>query len=306
MTGWRGTWARAQITSVLFSSLVWIVVWGLSLPALVSVLAIGIAAVAARNTRPMLWWRYGAVQASDFQRCALLTAIVPIASLRGRHQPSIWIGRRLGCGQVVMPSCTVLVVSPELLRRVVSGRVTDRQVSAIVSQALGQCQVHNSTLFNAMDAYCLPWRVVQIVTGVVSGIAGRNPVFGFSWRIRWIVFGLAAVDAYRNARWAALIGVFLIAILSWSTGHFDKRWTRNLQDLGDQRSVGEGLGPDLADLIRRSDGSLASSDRADRLRHDTPNPAAGGRGSSAPRYNPEHTTPTGSPRAPKMCRERNR
>ena len=214
MNGWRGTWAMAQITGVLFSSLVWIVVWGLSLPALVSVLAIGVAAVAARNTRPLLWWRFGATPANDFQRGAMLTAIVPIASLRGRNQPAIWISRRLGGGPVVMPSYTILVVSTEFLRRVVTGQLTDRQASAIVIQALGGSQVHNSTLVNAMEAYCLPWRFVQILTGVVSGAAARNPAFGFSWKIRWIVFGLAALDAYRNARWAALVGVVLIAILS--------------------------------------------------------------------------------------------
>lgn len=306
MNGWRGAWAASQITGVLFSSLVWIVVWGLSLPALVAMLVIGVTAVAGRDTRPMLWWRYGAVRASDFQRGAVLTAIVPIASLRGRNQPIIWIGRRLGGGQVVMPSCTILVVSSEFLRRVVTGQLTDRQASAVVSQALGHCPVHSSTLVNAMDAYCLPWRFVQIVTGVVSGVAARNPVFGFSWKIRWIVFGLAAVDAYRNARWAAFVGVVLIAILSWSTGPFDKRWIRELEDLGDHRAVAEGLGPDLADLIRRSDGSLAASERAERLRHGSSNPMAGGGGLTPRRSNSEHIAPAGSPRSSKTYRERNR
>ena len=305
MNGWRCHWAAAQITSVLFSSLVWIVLWGLSLPALVGTLLVGIAAVSARNTRPMLWWRYGATPANDFQRGAMFTAIVPIAPLRGRNQPTIWIGRRIGGGQVVMPSYAVLVVSPEFLRRVVTGQRTDRQASAIVSQALGHCRVLNSTLVNAMDVYGLPWRFVQILTGVVSGAAGHNPVLGFSWKIRWIVFGLAAVDACRNARWAALVGVILIAILSWSTSHFDKRWTRKLQDLGDRRAIAEGLGPDLADLVRRGDGSLAASERVDRLRQGTSIPTAGGGGPVAGRPVPP-IAPAGSPGAARMCRERNR
>jgi len=305
VNGWRGAWARAQITGVLFSSLVWIVVWGLSLPVLVGILLVGVAAVSARNMRPMLWWRFGATRANDFQSGAMLTAIVPIASLRGRNQPAIWIGRRLGGDQVVMPSYTILVVSPEFLRRVVTGQLTDRQASAIVSQALGHYPVHSSTLVNAMDVYCLPWRFVQILTGVVSGAAGRNPVFGLSWKIRWIVFGLAAVHACRNARWEALVGVILIAILSWSTSHFDKRWTRKLQDLGDLRAIAEGLGPDLADLVRRGDGSLAASERVDRLRQGTSIPTAGGGGPVAGRPVPP-IAPAGSPGAARMCRERNR
>ncbi len=293
MNGWRGAWARAQITGVLFSSLVWIVVWGLSLPALVAMLAIGVAAVAARNTRPMLWWRYGAAPANDFQRGAMLTAIVPVASLRGRNQPAIWIGRRLGGGHVVMPSYTNLVIGPEFLRRVLSGQLKDRQASAIVIQALGCSQVHNSTQVNALEAYCLPWRFLQILTGVVRGVAGRNPVFGFSWKIRWIVFGLAAVDAFRNARWAALVGVILIAILSWSTGHFGRRWIRELQDLGDHPAVAAGFGPVLADLIQRSDSSLAARERADRLRTGVPDARPGGGGPP-----PWQGRPTNSARRP--------
>ncbi len=266
MTGWRVTWAKAQITGVVFSSLVWIVVAGLSIPALALILAVGTAALAGRNTRAMRWWRYGAMPANDFQREAMLAAIVPIASLRGRHQPAIWIGRRLGGGHFVMPSRTHLVVSPELLRQVVNGQLTDRKASAIVSQALGHCQVHNSTLVMVMNAYCLPWGFVQILTGVASRVAVRNPILGLSWKIRWIVFGAAAVDAYRNARWSALVGVFLIAVLSSTTSHFQRSWVRMFQDLGDQRAISEGLGPDLADLIQRGDRSLAASERADRLR----------------------------------------
>ncbi|HEY3408448.1 MAG TPA: hypothetical protein VGK53_09785 [Propionicimonas sp.] len=262
MNDWRASWAKAQITGLLFSSLVWIVVWGLSLPVLVGMLLVCVAAVAARNTRPMLWWRYAARPANDFQCDAMLAAIVPIASLRGRHQPSVWIATRLGGGQVVMPAPAVLVVSPRTLRQVVGGRLTERQASAIVAQAVGHSQVHDSTLVHAVDAYCLPWRVAQVLIGVARQGAGRIPLIGLSWKIRWVVFGLAAFDAYRNARWAALAGVILIAILSWTTGHFERQWARRREDLGDQRAIAAGLGPDLADLLKRSDrSSLAASER---------------------------------------------
>jgi len=43
---------------------------------------IGVTLVIARTTRPMLWWRFGAKLANDFQRDTMLTAIVPIASAR--------------------------------------------------------------------------------------------------------------------------------------------------------------------------------------------------------------------------------
>ena len=279
MNRWRGTWAAAQLTGAIFSSLVWIVVWGLSLPALLVTAAIGIALVIGRNTRPMLWWRFGATPANDFQRDTMLTAIVPIASLRGRRQPSVWIGRRIIGAEVAVPSSSILLVSPRFVGQLANGRLTDRQASAIISQALGTVEVADSTLVNLLEAYCLPRRFVQVLIGTLSQSASRHATFRFSWKIRWIVFGVAIVDNYLNARWAAFVGVTLITVLSWTTGHFQKRWDRRCQDLGDQRAITEGLGTDLADLIQRSDRSLATSERADRLRHSSPRSriGAGGR-----------------------------
>ncbi len=276
MNGWRGTWAAAQITGVIFSSLVWIVVCGLSLPVLAVTTAIGIALVIARNTWPLLWWRFGATSAAAFQRDTILTAIVPIPSLRGRRQPSIWVGRRIDGGLVVMPSRTVVVVSPEFVRRVSNGQLSDRQASAIISRALGHCQVHDSSLVNVVETYCAPWRFVQIFTRVAGQLTTRSPMLGLSWKIRWIVYGVAIVDSYRNARWAALVGVVVIAVLSWSTGHFQKTWARKLEDLSDDCAASEGLGPDLADLIERGGRSLVASERASRLRRTTPSGTDGG------------------------------
>ncbi|CAL8979784.1 hypothetical protein PROP_02928 [Propionicimonas sp. T2.31MG-18] len=270
MNRWRGAWAAAQITGVIFSSLVWIVVCGLSLPALVVTAAIGIALVITRNTRPMLWWRFGAAPANDFQRDTMLTAIVPIASLRGRHQPSVWIGRRIIGGEVVMSSSTDLVVSPEFVGEVANGQLTDRQASAIISQALGAVKVVDSTLVNVIEAYCAPWRLVQVFIAMVSQFVARHRTLRISWGIRWIVFGVAIVDNYLNGRLAAFVGVIQIAVLSWTTGFFQKRWDGRLQDLGDQRAISDGLGTDLADLIQRSARSLPTSERADRLRHSSP------------------------------------
>jgi hypothetical protein len=267
---WRGTWAAAQLTGVIFSSLVWIVVCGLSLPALVVTAAIGIALVIGRNTRPMLWWRFGATPANDFQRDTMLTAIIPIASLRGRHQPSVWIGRRIIGGQVVMPSSTAMVVSPEFVGQVASGELTDRQASAIISQTLGAVEVVDSTLVNALEAYCLPWRLVEVFIAMVGQFAARHRTLRFSWSIRWLVFGVATVDNYLNAQWAAFIGVILIAVLSWTTALFQKRWDRRCQDLADERTISEGLGTDLADLLQCGDRSLAANERADLLRQATP------------------------------------
>lgn len=74
-----------------------------------------------------------------------------------------------------MPSGRDPVVSREFVRQVVNGQLTDRQASAVISQSLGHRQAHSSTLVNAVDAYCAPWRFVQIFTGAASQIAVRSP-----------------------------------------------------------------------------------------------------------------------------------
>lgn len=278
MNRWRGTWAAAQLTDVIFSSLVWIVVCGLSFPALIVVAAIGVALVITRKTRPMLWWRFGARPANDFECETVLTAIVPIASLRGRRQPSIWIGRRIIGADVAMPSSNILVVSPRFVSQFANGQLTDRQTSAIVSQTLGVVEVVDSTLVNVLEAYCVPWRLVQVFIATASQVAARHRTLRFSWKIRWPVLGVAIVNNYLNARWAAFIGVILIAALSWTTGHFQKRWDDRCHDLGDHGTISEGLGTDLADLIQRSDRSLATSERADRLRRRSPGRTIGADG----------------------------
>jgi hypothetical protein len=55
-------------------------------------------------------------------------------------------------------------VSPEVTASPAPGV----QASVIISHALGHRQVLDSTLANAVEAYCVPWRCVQIVIEVAS------------------------------------------------------------------------------------------------------------------------------------------
>lgn len=122
-----------------------------------------------------------------------------------------------------MPASTLLLVSPDFVGRIASGRLTGRQASTIISQTLGTVEIVDSALVNAFEAYCLPWRLVQVLVVGVSQFAARHRTLRISWSIRWIVFGVAIVDNYFNGRWAAFVGVILIAVLSWTTGFFQKR-----------------------------------------------------------------------------------
>lgn len=262
---WRGAWLRAQITALAFSSIVWLVVAGLSLPASAVALAVGVVCLVGRNTRAGLWWKYGAQPATPFEQNLVLAAIVPISSLRGRHQPTIWIGRRIPDGDAVMATPKDLLVSPALLRRIATGQLGDLQVSVLVCQALGQQPINRSAVVAAVDAYCAPWAVVTIIEGAFSGAASPTPLLAASWKIRWIVFAVAIIDNATSARWNALVAVAIIAALSGTTPYFRARWSATLRNLGDERATAEGLGPTLAAMIRSNAGSVRDLERASSL-----------------------------------------
>jgi hypothetical protein len=93
-------------------------------------------------------------------------------------------------------------------------------------------------------------------------------------------------------------------MLSWSTGYFQKRGVLTLEAIGDRRTIAEGLGPDLADLIQRSDRSLAASERADRLRRGTDDRTRGASRLSFNRDRPPQTVRAASHLERRGCARR--
>lgn len=259
---WRGAWLLAQITGLVFSSMIWLVVAGLSLTAAAAAVAVGVVWLLGRNTRAGLWWRFGSRPATRFERDQVLAAIVPISSLRGRHQPTIWISRRIPGADVIMPTEKGLVVSPALVQRIAKGQLGDQQVSALVCHALGQQPVTGSALVAAVDAYCAPWGIVAIISGAFSRAANRTPLLAASWQIRWLVFAVAIIDNAHAGRWNALVAVAIIATLSGTTGYLRSRWATTLRTLGDERVRDEGLGPTLAAMIRATPCGVPDLERA--------------------------------------------
>lgn len=229
---WRGSWAAAQITGVILSSLVWaVLLGGWRVTGLVAIL-LGLAYVVGFRTRPGLWWRFGIRRPTPQQRDAVLAAMVPITALRGRNQPRVWIGCRLYGQEVIMATGLDLIVSGPMVGRILTGQLRTERVCELVSNSLGQQPVINSRMVAAGDAYCLPWNVAAVVGAEVVGRVRRVPLVWFSWRIRWIVIALAIVDAWRHERWIAVAGVAVFAVLSWSTSYLRRRWETMFARLG--------------------------------------------------------------------------
>ena len=160
-----------------------------------------------------------------------------------------------------MPTGSDLVIGEQLAGR---GRRpgSAEELGALVAHALGYSRCSTHRLVADGDAYCLPWRLVELLIGVVEPVVRRVPLSGFAWRVRWLVFGFGLVDAGTNDRWYAFVRVVIIAMLSWSTGFFNRRWAATLTRLGDDSVCAAGLGNTLAAMIRRRSHAIADLERA--------------------------------------------
>lgn len=242
---WRARWALAQVTGVLFSSLVWILLLA-SVPSwLLGGLVAGTVLVLAFRTRPILLLAFGARPAALADREVVLRAIVPVASLRGRNQPRVFVGkgRRAAGWDVTAADRRTLLVSEAMLTAITAGTVSELEVSARVARTFGQLPARRSRIVLAVGLYCLPWTVVHAFVDRIS----------FAWRMRMVVFFLGLVDAVQHARWEAAIPLTVLSVLTYATGPLDRAWRCRLAELGDRRIEDEGLGSVPA--AGRQDGS---------------------------------------------------
>jgi len=245
---WRACWGLAQVTGVLFSTAVWLVLLAAVTVFAVVVMLGGVVVVAGCRTLPVLRLIYGARPATAVDREIVLRAIVPITSLRGRSQPRVFVGtgRRAEGWMVRAPGGGLLVVSESLLARIRSGAVSDVAVSAMVARAFGQVPALGSRTVLAVDVYCLPWSIVEgAVAKMLPGLS-RVRLVSLSWRLRPVVLVLGLADAVLHARWEAAVPLVAVSVLTYTTGSLRRAWQRRLAELGDRRVDDEALGPGSA------------------------------------------------------------
>jgi hypothetical protein len=153
-----------------------------------------------------------------------------------------------------------LVVSGPLVAELRAGEISDLEVSALVAHACGQLPALGSRFVQAVDLFCLPWSIVEVVAARVGSRLARVPLMSLSWRLRPVVFGLGLIDAGVNARWEAFVPLVMLTVLTYTTGPANRAWHRTLTEVGDRRVADEGLGLVFTRLV------LDPRDPADRRR----------------------------------------
>jgi hypothetical protein len=221
---WWAVWVRAQLTAVVASAMVWLVMSALVPLFVAGFFLLGVVAVAGWSTRPMLWWRYGARPLRPAVAEAVWRRLVPVESLRGRNQPRLWVGDRVDA-DMVAASRHQLVLSERLVWQVSDHRISDREMCWLAVRAFGLVEVNRSPLVAGVAVFCAPWALVAIVASALVGRLGSVRLVGFAWRVRWLFFVLAAIDLYGRGYWVALVMLGLVAAATVTTPRWNRAWT---------------------------------------------------------------------------------
>lgn len=224
---WRWVWARAQITGVAVSTLVWLMVF-VEEPVTVAVsLVAGVALVAGWTTRLALWLRFGARRAAAVETEVVLRALVLAPSFRGRGQPSVLATMRRHVA-VVAPTANTLIVGREVMSRLHDGRLDEVEFCNLALGARAEAPVHRSRVVAAVTMCELPWLVVVKLAGGAARVGRRLPLLVLAWRFRWVVLGTAFVQAFQASQWITMAGVIAITIASITTPRWRRAWLRCL------------------------------------------------------------------------------
>ncbi|MFT3832535.1 MAG: hypothetical protein QM711_04335 [Micropruina sp.] len=248
---------RSQITAGVVSGLIWLIVDGLAPGLLVSLLSAVIVTVAGWRSGLMVRCRSGARRATDDEAAILLRALVPVAGLRGRNQPLVWVGDRLSCDVRAFDERT-LVVSARLVDLVRHGRIADLAVCELVLRAFALAPVRRSRLVAAVQLFCLPRAALAFVARPAGLLAGRlRP-------LAWVFALLAAGDLYRRGEWFPMVLLALVAIATVTTPRFDRAWAIRRQAMAEE-AVRRHLPCQTSDQLRSgTDRAIAASPKSTR------------------------------------------
>ena len=239
---WRGTWARAQITGVAVSGMVWLMAAAFK-PDIVTLLwLLGAVLVVTWPSRLAFRLRYGGRRVSTSDRLMVLRAVAPVQQLRGRSQPEVRVSRRRGSGLAVGPHC--LVVSQSLLNRLRSHLITDLQFATLAARSVGTSTVTESRLVAAVVLFCWPWSLLErLFRWVVGPLPRTVRGSGVARWIPWLVLVLAVIELHQRGLWVSLVMVVLLGIAMVTTGRCNRAWAVRLEQLSSAEVSRCGLAP---------------------------------------------------------------
>jgi hypothetical protein len=220
----------AHLTPALFSSVIWL--WCLVLaPAQVALVAGVLIVNRLIANRPwVLRATHGVRTASPGERDAVLEALVPIRTLRGRGQPRVWI--RTGSGPLAAITSRDLAVPATTAAALQRGRLDHDQFAGAVVRILAERAAQAGAVVYVVEVYCLPWTILAEI-GAHLGWVGRRPLIHPLWVARPVVLTIAIVQQLELGRPTVAATVLAVMALTYLHPHWHARWVTAVQRYAD-------------------------------------------------------------------------
>lgn len=212
---WRWVWLRSRMTACAVSAVIWLIAACLAPPMTIGLLAAAIVTIAGWRSVLVVRCRYAARRATSDEAAIVLRALVPVAGLRGRNQPSLYVSDRLGCDVRAVGERTV-AVSRRLLSWIRDGRIADLVVCELVVRALAWAPMQRSRLVVAVRVFCSPWTALATVARPANGLARRL------LPLVWLFAAMAVCDLYWRSEWVAIVPLVLVVVATVTTPRFDR------------------------------------------------------------------------------------
>ena len=191
---------------------------------------------------------------TQVERAGLAAVVADLCHLElGPPIVDLYVARRRGAPAAIAHGRRSIVMAPEFVNGILTGRLPRREAVAVLAHA---SLVTRSGLVRhdaVIVFWSTPWRVLAVVGRLAHGL------LGFAWNIRVVVFGTAIWQSATDSSSAPgplngpMIAVALSVILAltylvprWAIG-----WEKLVASTGDRELVARGLGPAMAAFLRR-------------------------------------------------------
>lgn len=197
---------------------------------------------------------FGARKMTRSEEVGLATVVSELCHLKlGASLVDLYVNRHPGRPHVVARGRRSIVLSAEFVRGIQTGRLAPGEAVAVLAH--GSITVRSGLVrFDPLAAFwSLPWRALTRAGRPLRG------VFGFAWRIRLVVVGIAIwqclterPDSQGSVTGFAIAGALtVVLVLTYVWPRLVGSWDGVLTRAADQALADRGLGRPMAAFLRR-------------------------------------------------------
>ena len=109
------------------------------------------------------------------------------------------------------------------------GRITDRQLAALLLQGVAELQVGSTRLDLVWRLWSLPWDSLRSAVVSIGRRLGWVPLVSFAWNVRLVVGTLAVVLEAQAGRWPSSITIAVVLALTYLMPLASRAWEQHLK-----------------------------------------------------------------------------